>query len=174
MNIKMIVLSGLLAAVAAALSWFERFVPIQAIVPIPGLKFGLANIVTMFAIFFLGRRYTFAIVITRCILGAMFGGGIISFAFSLTGALLAAIIMMLLKSGYKKHFSLYGISLAGSTAFNIGQVLIAAVVFEDIALFTYLPTLMTGGIVTGILTAIISVALFKKIIASGVISVWES
>ena len=166
----MLVLTALLAAAAAALSWMERLIPIQAVVPIPGLKFGLANIVTMFAIFFLGNKAAFAIVIVRCLLGGIIGGGPVSFAFSLIGALLAALVMMALKLGYKNHFSLYGISLGGSAAFNIGQVIIAAIIMRDTAIFTYLPILMTGGVVTGILTAAISAILFKRIKNSGVVS----
>ncbi|MCK5128390.1 MAG: Gx transporter family protein [Clostridiales bacterium] len=168
-DVKMLVIVGLMAAVAATLSWLENFVPIQAIVPIPGLKFGLANIVTIFAIFYLGTRSTLMIVVIRCLLGSILGGGPIALAFSLTGALFAALIMIILKSGYKKHFSLYGISLAGATMFNVGQVIVAAIVLQDTAIFTYLPILMTGGVVAGLLTAVISVILFKKLNNSGAI-----
>lgn len=170
-NIKMIALVGLLAAVAAVLSWLERFVPIQLLVPVPGLKFGLANIVTMFAIFFLDTKHTISIVVVRCLIGAMLGGGFISFAFSLTGALMAAVTMILLKKGYDKQFSLYGISLGGAAVFNIGQVIVASFIFQDTAIFTYLPILMIGGVITGVLTAAISIILFKKIRSSGIIRI---
>ena len=169
MNVRILILSAMLAALAAALAWLENFIPIQTIVPLPGLKFGLANIVTMFAIFFLGNRPAFAIVILRCLLGAVLGGGFSAFAFSLTGALMAAIVMMILKIGYDKQFSLYGISLAGSAAFNIGQVIVASIILQDIAIFSYLPILMIGGVVTGVLTAVVSIVLFKKIEAIGIV-----
>lgn len=159
----------MLAAIAAALSYLETIIPIQVIVPIAGLKFGLANIVTIFAIFYLGTRPALAIVVVRCLLGAILGGGPVSLAFSLTGALLAAVTMMILKLGYKKQFSLYGISLGGSAAFNIGQVIIAAIVMKDAAIFTYLPILLAGGIITGLLTAVISDIFFRKIDSSGII-----
>jgi heptaprenyl diphosphate synthase len=170
LNVKILVLSGMLAAIAAALSWLESIIPIQAVVPIPGLKFGLANIVTMFAIFFLGTKPALAIVVTRCLLGAILGGGPISLAFSLTGALLAAITMILLKKGYGKQFSLYGISVGGSAAFNIGQVVIASIIMQDAAIFTYLPIMLLGGVVAGVLTAAISTVFFKKIKASGIVA----
>lgn len=160
----------MLAAIAAALSYLETIIPIQVIVPIAGLKFGLANIVTIFAIFYLGTRPALAIVVVRCLLGAILGGGPISLAFSLAGALLAAVTMMILKLGYKKQFSLYGISLGGSAAFNIGQVIIAAIIMQDAAIFTYLPILLAGGIITGLLTAVISDIFFRKIDSSGIIS----
>lgn len=168
-NIRMLVLAGILAGVAAALSWLERLVPIQAIVPINGLKLGLANIVTMFAIFFLGVKPTFAIVVVRCLLGMVLGAGPISFAFSITGAMLAAITMLLLKKGYDKKFSLYGISLAGSASFNIGQVLIASLIMQDTAIFTYIPILMIGGCITGVITASISTVFFNRIKSLGIV-----
>lgn len=168
-NTRMLVLSALLTAVAAALSVLEGFIPIQAVVPIPGLKLGLANIVTMFAIFSLGYKYTFPIVIARCLLGAAFAGGPISLVFSLSGALMAATCMMLLKRGYGKQFSYYGISLAGSAAFNVMQVIAAAIILQDTAVFSYLPILMVGGVATGILTAAIFGIFYSKIEKSGVI-----
>ena len=166
---KKLVLSAMLTAAAAALSVLEGFVPIQAVVPIPGLKLGLANIVTMFAIFSLGYKYTFPIVAVRCLLGSLFAGGPISLVFSLSGATMAAIVMLVLKKGYGKQFSFYGISLAGAAAFNIMQVLAAAVILQDTAVFSYLPILMTGGVATGILTATVFGLFYNRIDKSGIV-----
>ena len=82
---KKTALCGILIALALALSYLERFVPLQLIVPLPGVKLGLANIVTLIALYLLGAKYAFAILIPRCILGAIFGGGITGLLFSLTG-----------------------------------------------------------------------------------------
>jgi heptaprenyl diphosphate synthase len=160
---RMLVISAFLTAVAAALSVLDSIIPLQAVIPIPGLKLGLANIVTMFAIFYLGYKYTFAIVTVRCLLGAVFIGGPTSFVFSLSGAVLAAIVMLLLKTGYNKHFSIYGISLAGSATFNVMQVLVASAILQDTAVFSYLPLLMVGGVATGILTATIFGLFYMRI-----------
>lgn len=162
LNVKLLVITALLSAAAAALSWLEGLIPIQLLVPLPGLKFGLANIVTMFAIFFLGTKPAFAVVIVRSTLGAFLGGGPVALAYSMTGAMLAAVAMMVLKRGYDKAFSLYGISMGGAAAFNIGQVMVAAFMLQDIAIFTYLPVLMAGGTVTGILTAAIATPFFHR------------
>ena len=166
---RLIVISAMLTAVAAALSIVDSMIPVRAIVPLPGLKLGLANIVTIFAIFFLGYKYMFAIVTARCLLGAVFGGGPVSLVFSLSGALMAAAVMLLMKKGYGRMFSLYGISLAGSAAFNIMQVIAAAVMLQNTAIFTYLPILMIGGVATGILTATIFGVFYKKIEKSGIV-----
>jgi heptaprenyl diphosphate synthase len=168
-NVRILVLSALLTAAAAALSVLEGFIPIYLAVPIPGLKLGLANIVTMFAIFALGYKYTFPIVAARCLLGAMFGGGPVSLLFSLSGALTAAIVMMAMKKGYGKVFSYYGISLAGSSAFNIMQVIAAALILKDTAVFSYLPLIMTGGVATGILTATVFGLFYIRMEKSGIV-----
>jgi heptaprenyl diphosphate synthase len=123
----------------------------------------------MFAIFFLGAKATFSIVVVRCILGMALGMSPISFAFSLTGAMFAASAMIFLKRGYEKQFSLYGISLAGSAAFNIGQILVAALIMQDTAIFTYVPVLMIGGCITGIITASISTLFFNRIKSLGLV-----
>ena len=166
---RLIVISAMLTAVAAALSIVDSMIPVQAVVPLPGLKLGLANIVTIFAVFFLGYKYMFAIVTARCLLGAVFGGGPVSLVFSLSGALMAAAVMLLMKKGYGKMFSFYGISLAGSAAFNIMQVIAAAVILQNTAIFTYLPILMIGGVATGILTATIFGVFYNKIDKSGIV-----
>ncbi len=159
---RMLVISAMLVAVAATLSVLDGMIPIQLVVPIPGLKLGLANIVTIFAIFYLGTKPTFTIVVLRCVLGAALAGGFSTFAFSLSGATVAAGIMLLLKMGYEKHFSLYGISLAGSAAFNIMQVMVASIILQDTAVFSYLPVIMTGGVVTGVLTATVFNLFYRR------------
>lgn len=88
---------ALLTALALALSYTERFIPLQLLVPLPGVKLGLANIATLAALYFLGQKYAFAILICRCLLGAVFGGGITGLAFSLTGGLCAMSTMALAK-----------------------------------------------------------------------------
>ena len=173
-NVRILVLSAMLTAAAAALSVLEGFIPLHLAVPIPGLKLGLANIVTMFAIFALGYKYTFPIVIVRCILGSMFAGGPVSLLFSLSGALTAAAVMMAVKKGHGKIFSYYGISLAGSAAFNIMQVAAAAIILQDTAVFGYLPLLMTGGVATGILTATVFGLFYKKMEKSGIVKKYLS
>ena len=65
--------AALLTALALGLSWMERFIPLQLLVPLPGIKLGLANLVTLFALYFLGGRMALAILCVRCLLGSLFG-----------------------------------------------------------------------------------------------------
>ncbi len=153
---------ALLTAVAAALSALERFLPLETLVPLPGVKLGLANIVTMFALFFLDVPSAAAIVGARCLLGALMGGGVTGLAFSLTGSFLALFTMLGLKQGYGRAFSLFGVSVGGAAAHNLGQVLVAAAVLGDAGIFAYLPVLMVAGLATGALTAAVSIPFFHK------------
>ena len=88
MKTKQLVRSALLVALALALSYFERFLPLQLAVPLPGVKLGLANIVTMAALYTLPGGQVLAIVLVRCVLGSLFSG-LSGLAMSLTGGLLA-------------------------------------------------------------------------------------
>ncbi|MEG2233191.1 MAG: Gx transporter family protein, partial [Oscillospiraceae bacterium] len=80
---KKLTLCAVLVAMALGLSYFERFIPLQLLIPIPGVKLGLANIVTMLALYFLGTGAAFIILIVRCVMSSIFGGGIAGLMFSL-------------------------------------------------------------------------------------------
>jgi heptaprenyl diphosphate synthase len=147
---KKIALCAVLIALALALSYAERFIPLQLVIPLPGVKLGLANVVTLVALYRLKGRYALGILVPRCILGALFGGGITGLLFSLTGGLLALLVMSL---GQKAPiFSLYGVSVLGAAAHNIGQILAAMVLLRSVYVAAYLPWLLLVAIVTGILT----------------------
>ena len=113
-------LCAVLAALALALSYMESFFPLALIVPLPGVKLGLANIVTLYALYAIGFPSALAILLVRCTLGALFAGNASALLFSLLGGLSALLVMALL-SGAKK-LSIFGVSIAGAAAHNCGQV----------------------------------------------------
>ena len=145
-----IALSAILIAMAAALSYTERFIPLQMVIPLPGVKLGLANIVTLVALYLMGPKAAFAILIPRCIFGAVFGGGITGLAFSLTGGILAMVIMTF--SRKIPIFSVYGVSILGAAAHNIGQILAAMVLMNSRYIGAYLPYLLIVALFTGFAT----------------------
>lgn len=133
-----------------ALSYTERFIPLQMLVPLPGVKLGLANIVTLIALYLMGPKATFAVLIPRCIFGAVFGGGITGLAFSLTGGLLAMGVMSLARK--IPVFSIYGVSILGAAAHNIGQILAAMVLMNSPYIGAYLSYLLLVALFTGFAT----------------------
>ena len=147
---KRLTLCAVLIALALALSYTERFIPLQMVVPLPGVKLGLANIVTLIALYLMGPKAAFAILIPRCIFGAVFGGGITGLMFSLTGGLLAMATMSIAKK--IPIFSIYGVSILGAAAHNIGQILAAMVLMHSYYIGAYLPYLLIVALFTGFAT----------------------
>lgn len=154
-------LCAVMIALALALSYTERFIPLQLLVPLPGIKLGLANIVTLVALYLLGTRYTFLILIPRCVMGAVFGGGITGLLFSLCGGILAACVMILTKK--IRLFSIYGVSILGAAAHGVGQILAAMVLMHSVYIGAYLPYLLMVGIFTGLLTGFISASILRVV-----------
>lgn len=153
-NVRRQTLDALLISLALVLSWLEHFIPLELVVPIPGIKLGLANIVTLFSVLRLKPADTLLIVVSRSlIMGAV--SGPMTLLFSLSGGLLAFGLMWFLSRWHERAFSSIGISVAGAAAHNIGQVTAAVwVLHEPRLLFAYLPPLLITGLVTGTLTGI--------------------
>lgn len=110
-------LCAVLAALALALSYMESFFPLALIVPLPGVKLGLANIVTLYALYAIGFPSALAILLVRCTLGALFAGNASALLFSLLGGLSALLVMALLSGA--KRLSIFGVSIAGAAAHQL-------------------------------------------------------
>ena len=147
---KQLTLCAVLIALAMALSYTERFIPLQLVIPLPGIKLGLANIVTLVALYIFKTKYAYMILIPRCILGAVFGGGITGLLFSLWGGVLALAVMAQAKKC--RLFSVYGVSILGAAAHNIGQILASMVLMNSVYIGSYLPYLLVVAVLTGLVT----------------------
>lgn len=158
-------LCALLIAVALVLSYMERFIPLQMLIPLPGIKLGLANIVTVMALYFFGKKQAFTILILRCVLGSVFGGGISGLAFSLTGGLMAMTLMSVTRR--LGIFSVYGVSILGAAAHNIGQICVAAFLMNSVYVVGYLPYLLAVSVLTGMATGGACAGVFRALAASG-------
>lgn len=150
---KKVAFVGILAALAIVLSVLEQYVPVRLLIPLPGIKLGVANIVTLFALIRLDFKTTLAILLVRCGVVALLFGTPISFAMSLCGGMLAIGTMWLLLRT-ENLFSLYGVSVAGAAAHNIGQILCAVCVMQSGYVISYLPVLLISAVITGILIAV--------------------
>lgn len=153
MPTRKLTLISLLTAIALIIFVVEAQLPPLA--PVPGIKLGLANIVTLFAMFWLSRRDAFMILIMRIILGSIFSGQMMTFLYSLSGGLLSfAVIAIFLRT-----FSLQAIwipSIISGMCHNIGQILCAIAVTKSFAIAAYLPVLIIAGIGTGLFTGLIT------------------
>ena len=158
---KQLTLCGILTTLALALSVAENQIPLSLAIPIPGIKLGLANIVTVFALYALGAGQALLILIARCTLGAMFAGNFNALLYSLLGGLAAMAAMALLRHG--KGLSLYGVSMGGAAAHNCGQIAAAVISLGNTAPLCYLPVLLVVSVFTGTLTGYLSGLLFRAL-----------
>ena len=158
---KQLTLCAVLTAMALALSYVENFFPLSLAIPIPGIKLGLANIVTVFALYVLGPVQAILILLARCLLGAVFAGNMSALIFSLLGGVTAMLVMILL-SRWKK-LSIYGVSMGGAAAHNCGQVAAAILTLGNTAPLYYLPILLGVSLFTGALTGLIAACLFQAL-----------
>lgn len=153
-------LVGILTSLAVVLAVLEQYVPIQLIFPLPGIKLGIANVVTLTALKKLDFKCAFAILVVRCCLVSLLFGTPISLAMSLSGGLLSLCMMWLLLRR-KTWFSIYGVSIAGAAMHNIGQVACACVVLKSVYVFGYLPILLVSAFFTGALIGILVSGCFR-------------
>lgn len=158
---KKLVVLALFVSQALVLSIIETFIPIP--VGIPGIKLGLANIITMILIMHFGLKETLTVVIIRCLLSSVFGGGLVIFLFSVAGGILSASVMYFLYKKMSGVFSVVGISISGAVAHNIGQVLVAVLILQTFSVLTYLPVLMVSGIIMGCFVGFCSMFLSRFI-----------
>lgn len=149
---KKIANMAMLVVLAMIFSYVESLIPINF--GVPGMKLGIANLVTVTGIYFLALPEILLVVVMRVLLiGFMFGNGM-SIIYSLAGGILSVLVMTLLKNA--KGFSEVGVSITGGIAHNIGQLIVAAIVVENMKLVYYLPALLIAGTVTGCLIGMLS------------------
>lgn len=153
--------AALLSALALGLSYMERFIPLGLLVPLPGIKLGLANVVTLAALCTLGVRSAGAVLLCRCTLGAIFSGSLTALVFSLTGGLLALGVMIL--SLRLPFLSIYGVSVLGAAAHNVGQICAAMVIMKSVHVAAYLPVLLLTGVVCGLVTGALAAGTLQKL-----------
>lgn len=153
--------SAVLTALALALSVAEGLVPLTILFPLPGLRLGLANLVTVYALCRLDSREALLILVARCLLGSLLGGNLMALAFSLTGGILALLVMAVLL--YLPGLSLFGVSIAGAAAHNTGQIAAAMAVLGTPAPLIYLAPLLLCSLVTGAVTGGVSILLVQRL-----------
>ena len=152
MKTKKLTAMALLTAVALIIFVVEAQIP--ALVPIPGIKLGLANIITVFAVFTFGSWEATLILAVRIFLGAVFAGNFSTILYSAAGGALAIGVTILLKRILTMK-QLWVAGTLGAIAHSIGQVAMAALLFRTPELFLfYLPVLVICSILTGTFTGL--------------------
>lgn len=164
---KRMIFLSILVSIALVIYIIEAQIPIL----FPGIKLGLANIISLAALILLGWKEALLIMLLRTILGSIFGGTVPSFMFSLAGGFLSNIAMIILYRNFKNSISLWTISICGAIFHNIGQLFVASIVIQNFSIYIYLPVLLVSAVVTGyfigictklLTTHITKISIFKE------------
>ena len=142
---------AMMIALAMIFSYVETMIPINF--GIPGVKLGLANLVIVAAIYLFGGKQAFLISIVRIFLSGFMFGNLASIMYSLAGGLLSLAVMLLLKKTDK--LSILAVSVMGGICHNIGQLIVAMLVVENLKLIFYVTVLLISGFLTGLLIGIV-------------------
>lgn len=164
MDVKKLTRMALLTAVALIIFMVEAQIPSP--IPINGVKLGLANIITVYAMFALSPGQALAILVCRVFLGSVFSGQMMTLFYSMGGGLLCWLVMLLLRRVLTKK-QLWVAGVFGAVAHNVGQILVAIAIARTPALIVYLPVLTVSGVLTGAFTGLCSQFLLARLERAG-------
>ena len=136
---------GLLFALAMALSFLESLLPALPMLP-PGIRLGLSNIITMYALFVLGPVSGYTIAVLKSLFVLLTRGAV-------AAAMSASVTVMLLLSllpGIRRQYLL--LSVFGGAAHNVGQLIAARFIISNQYVWYYLPVLLAAGLLMGAIT----------------------
>jgi len=157
---KKLSLMALLSAMALGIFVLESQIP--APVPIPGVKLGLANIITLVTMLLLGRKEAAGVLIVRVVLGSMFAGSPASFIYSACGAAVAYAIMCLTVGMFSKN-QLWIVSALAALGHNAGQLGCCALMVKTPGILAYAPILAVSAVVTGVFTGLAAMYLLRAL-----------
>lgn len=157
---KAVALYGILIALAMIFSFVETLIPVP--MPVPGMKLGLANLVTITGLYLVGIPGTVCITIFRVVLVGLTFGNPYSMLYGLAGSVLSLAVMVPAKKF--RWFSVVGISILGGVFHNIGQVTFAAFVVRTAGVYVYLPALLAGGCAAGLVIGVLGGIMTDRLI----------
>jgi len=170
---RKIVQMSFLVTVASILFSIETL--IQS--PIPGVRLGLANIATILSLKWWGIKEALIILLMRVLIGSFLTGRFLQpvFLFSLSGGLVAAVVMGLVMVYGNRVFSLIGISILGALFHNLTQILVAYFLYvRQVEIFFLLPLFIFSSLVTGILIGFLAYLVCEKIVIDSSIQITNS
>lgn len=159
LTVKRMVLIAALTCIALTIFVIESQIP--PLVAVPGIKLGLANIITLFALVFLSPKDAFIILILRVLLGSMFSGQVMTLAYSLSGGIICLITETVLIKLVSTKF-IWAISAVGAVVHNIIQITVAVLITSTPEIFWYIPYLTIAGIITGVFTGLCIQIIIQK------------
>ncbi|MGX7196366.1 Gx transporter family protein [Enterococcus olivae] len=161
-RLRKIIFIALLVAQGVIIGLIENMIPYPFAFA-PGAKLGLANLITIIALFTMPKKESFLLVWMRLILTTLLGGTVSTFLYSMSGALLSYFGMLLVKKLGPKRVSIIGISATGGFMHNVGQLVTASWIAQSWTVMLYLPVLSFLGILSGIAIGIAANYLLRQV-----------
>ena len=144
---------ALLLAISVALSALEHMLP-PLMVAVPSVRLGLSNIVTMYALFFMGGKYAFGIAVLKSLF-VLLMRGVTAGIMSAFGGVFSVLAMLILGLIFKDKISYLILSVTGAIVHNFAQIAAASIILESNLLLLYWPILLISGVVLGSVTGTI-------------------
>ena len=158
MKTKQITKLGMFLSIALVLSYFESLLPVM--IAVPGIKIGLANIITMLLLYCTNFQKTFCFMVARVILSGFLFSGVSGIVYSFVGGLFCICAMCIIKKS--SLFSMIGVSMTGAIFHNIGQIVVAIFIMENAHILYYLPVLCVSGMVSGLVVGYLTYFILKR------------
>ncbi|MCR5717780.1 MAG: Gx transporter family protein [Oscillospiraceae bacterium] len=159
MNARRIAELGMLTGLALILFIIELRLP--NLTPVPGVKLGLANIVTVYAVFHYAPQETALLVLSRIVLGAIFAANPASLLYSAAGAAFCLCGMLSVR-GFLSEQQIWLASVLGAVLHNVGQITAAVLMMQTFAVIGYLPVLLFSGCIAGFVTGMAAQFLLRR------------
>ncbi len=157
---KRVAFLGVLTSVALVLSYIEAILP-PIWAAIPGIKMGFPNIVIIFLLYRFGVKEAAIVSVIRLFIVALLFGNVMSLAYSFAGAALSLLLMALCKKSDK--LSVVGTSIVGGVAHNLGQILVAIVLFDTVQIGYYMAVLAVTGTIAGVFIGLAGALLLRRL-----------
>lgn len=166
---RKLTLLSMLCAIALTIFMVEAQIP--PLTPIPGIKMGLANIITVFAVFAIGPKDAAAVLFVRIFLGAVFAGNFSTIFYSGAGGLCAILVTIVSRKILTKK-QLWIAGVLGAIAHSVGQMAMAITITQTVGLIAYLPVMIGASVLSGSFTGLCAQYLVNRGNLWKIISKW--
>lgn len=159
LSTKRITYTGMFVAIAMVFSYLESMIPVN--IAVPGIKLGLANMVTIVVMYRLRISDAWIVSLVRVVLSSLLFGNMTVMVYSMAGAVLSLLVMTLCRK--KDLFGLLGTSILGGVSHNAGQIAMAALLMKSGNIMLYMPVLCISGTIAGVCIGLAGAVLVRKL-----------
>ena len=159
MNTRRLTTMAVLSALAVIIHVLEAQIP--PVIPVQGVKWGLSNVITMYAVWALGGKDAIQILLVRILMGAIFADHFTVIFYSMAGGMLATLITIGLKHIVSENL-IWTVGILAAVGHSLGQLAVAVFINGAVTALIFLPVLLICSLLTGLLTGLCSQIMIKR------------